>query len=93
MNQTELIKAITEEISIKLGERVHIETKKCKQYYSIKANGKLLVLLYPQKEKGYVTVSKLTISEMGNQTCKKIKIVKDERDISMVLEEIQKLYS
>jgi hypothetical protein len=89
MNPNKLRQAIVEGIGSKLGKGV-INPKQTKQYLSIYANGKLLVLLYECK--AHVRVSKLKESAKGNQTCEKIMIVKSEIDIPIALEEIKKLY-
>jgi len=90
MNPTELAQAIAKGIPSKLGEGVDIEPKPTKQYLSIYANGKLLLWLFICK--GHVTVGKPTISKKGNTTSEKIMRVTGERDISIALEEIKKLY-
>ena len=90
MNPTGLTGAIAKGIPPKLGKGVNIEPKPTKQYLSIYANGKLLVMLYTYK--AYVTVEKSTKSKKGNPTSKKIIRVEDEGDVSIALEEIKKLY-
>ena len=90
MKPIELTHAILEGIPSKLGKGVIIEPKPTTQYLSIYANGKLLVMLYAYK--AYVTVEKPTKSKKGNPTSKKIMSVEDERDVSIALEEIKKLY-
>ncbi len=90
MNPTELRQAIVEEIRSELGKCVNIEPEQTKQYLSIYANRKLLVLLYECK--AHVRVSKLKESEKSNQTCEKIMRAKSEIDIPIALEEIKKLY-
>lgn len=90
MDPTELAWAIAKRTSSKLGG-VDIETKPRKQYFSICANGKLLVWLYICK--GHVTVTKPTISKNDKITSEKIMRVKSEIDISIALEKINKLYS
>jgi hypothetical protein len=90
MNPTELRKAIVEGIRSKLGKGVNIEDKQQEQYRSIKANGRLLVLL--RECKAYVSVKELTISDKDNQTCKRIAMVYNEMDIPRAVEKIVKIY-
>jgi hypothetical protein len=89
MSKTELSRAIVEGIRCRLGRGV-IEPKRTKQYLSIYANGKLLVLLYECKT--HIRVCKLKKSPHGNQTCETIMRVESETDVSTASQRIEKLY-
>jgi hypothetical protein len=90
MNPTELRRAIVEGIRSKLGKGVNIEDEQKQQYHSIKAKGRLLVLL--RECKAYVSVKKLTKSAKRNQTCKRIIMVYNEMDIPRAVEKIVRIY-
>ncbi len=90
MDSWNLAQTIANRISSVLGKGANIKIKRWKQYITCSTNRGVLVWLIPCR--GHVEVAKPKKSRKSNQTSEKIINVTGERDISIALEEIRKLY-